>query len=58
MGWWLSIGTTRAGAGGKSSGGPRELDRERPWNIAQPLVAAARAANITPDTILFTRPPL
>jgi hypothetical protein len=49
---WLSIGTTRAGGGGRLSSGPTE----RANSLAHPLVPAANATTIIARTSLFTRP--
>jgi hypothetical protein len=49
---WLSIGTTRAGGGGISSGGPRE----RANSLEHPLALAASTANATTPASLFIRP--
>jgi hypothetical protein len=49
---WLSIGTTRAGGAGMTSGGPSE----RAWSLAHALVPAASAIHAATRASLFTQP--
>jgi hypothetical protein len=49
---WLAMGTTRAGGGGMSSGGPSE--RERACRTAHPLIPAASIVHAAAEASVFT----